>query len=148
MVMETHRGIATEIVKADRGNTVKCRLGENHALIHSDLQRVVKEGDEIIVAGDLREGTVYALALKNVTHNKSVRIDGSNYTLLIGAGLFCWLLGFVFYIQTMTSGNTTIISLNLLLSAGGFIVGIWAITQVLRIRRAAIYVARLASTVQ
>ena len=146
--METHRGIATEVVKADKGDSVKCRIGENYALLHSDLQRAVKEGDEIIIAGNLREGTVYALALKNITHNKSVRIDGSNYTLLIGAGLFCWLLGFVFYMQTMTSGDTTIISLNLLLSAGGFIAGTWAVTQVLRIRRAAIYVARLAYTPQ
>ncbi len=136
MVMETRRGIATGIVKTDKGSAVECRLGEGKALLHPDLQRIVKEGDDILVAGDLRDDVLHALALKNMTQNKNAQIDGSNYTLLIGMGLFFWLLGFVFYVQTLAAGSSTIITLNLSLSLAGFFVGFWAVLQVLRIRRA------------
>lgn len=141
MVMEIRCGKATEIVKAEKGNAVKCRLGESQALLHPDLQRILQEGDEIIIAGDLRDDVLHALALKNVTQNRSAKVDGSNYTLLIGAGLFCWLLGFVFYIQTMNAGDPTVTALNLALSVGGFVTGLWAIMQVLRIRRAGLRIA-------
>lgn len=140
MSMELRRGTATGIVKTDQRGAVECHLGESKIALHPDLERSVKEGDDILVAGDLRDDVLNALALKNMTHNRSVQIDGSNYTLLIGFGLFFWILGFVLSIQTLGIGDTTLATLNACMSLAGFTLGLWAFMRVLRIRRAGLRV--------
>jgi hypothetical protein len=136
MSMEIRRGAATAIVKGDKQNSVECRIGASKVMLHGDLERIIKEGDDILVAGELREDVLHALAVKNMTQDRTLQIDGSNYTLVIGVGLFFWILGFVLGMQYLGAGNTTLATLNGCISLAGFVLGIWAFMQVLRIRRA------------
>lgn len=136
MGMEIRRGTAANIVKNDNQNSVACRLGESNVMLHSDLERIVKEGDDILVAGDLRDDVLHALAVKNMTQDRTLQIDGSNYTLVMGAGLFFWILGLVLSLQALGVGDTTLSILNACMSLAGFILGIWAFMRVLSIRRA------------
>lgn len=140
MSMETRRGAAAAIVKSEKQSRVECRLGESKVVLHGDLERIVKEGDDILVAGDLRDDVLHALAVKNMTQNRTLQIDGSNYTLMMGAGLFFWLLGFVLGMQYLGGGDTMRATLNGGISLAGFVLGIWAVMQVLRIRRAGLRV--------
>lgn len=136
MGMEIRRGIATDIVKTDNQNSVACRIGESNVIIHGDLERIIKEGDDILVAGDLRDDVLRALAVKNMTQNRTLQIDGSNYTLVMGAGLFFWILGLVLSLQALGVGDTTLSILNACMSLAGFMLGIWAFMRVLSIKRA------------
>lgn len=136
MGMEIRRGTAADIVKTDNQSSIACRIGESNVMLHGDLERIVKEGDDILVAGVLRDDVLRALAVKNMTQNRTLQIDGSNYTLVMGAGLFIWILGLVLSLQALGIGDTTLSILNACMSVAGFALGIWAVMQVLRIRRA------------
>lgn len=141
MGMEIRRGTAVDIGKPDKQGSVACRIGESNVMFHEDLERIVKEGDDILVAGVLRDDVLYGLAAKNMTQDRTRQIDGSNYTLVMGAGLFFWILGLVLSLQALVIGDTTLTILNACMSVAGFVLGIWALMQVLRIRRAGLRIA-------
>ncbi len=136
MSIETRRGIATGIIETGKRGVVECQIGETKITLHPDLVHRLKEGDDILVAGDLSEDGLHALALKNITQNKTVKIDGSNQVFIIGIGLFFWTLGFIFAMQILPSGNTTLVIINSGMSVAGCIVCIMAISRLLRIKRA------------
>lgn len=136
MSIEVCHGHATAIVKTKDQKSSECLVGEHRVRLHPDLERHVGEGDEIVVAGELNDGLLQAVALRNVTRHRSSQADGSNYTLLFGAGIFLWILGFVLSMQYLGIADTTLASLNAFISICGLMLSVWAAMRVLRIRRA------------
>jgi len=136
MTIEVWQGQAKDIAKVGDKGGAECTLGQGKVNLHQDLERYVKEGNEIIVAGEVREDGLHAYALKNKSINKITQIDSANYILIIGCGLFIFLLFSILGIRYLTVGNTALFSLNGVISLAGAVVALWALVRALQINKA------------
>ncbi len=137
MAMEIWRGKAADVSKPEAGGPMVCNVGKCKVNVHEDVERAVTEGEEIVVAGPIDENGLQALAVHNLDTKTVRHVDGSNYVLGIGLGGFLGFLGFILSFQFKVDGNMTMSSVNLLMGLAGWGLVAWALSRVLRIKRAA-----------
>lgn len=136
MSMEIRRGTAENVVNTGKRGTLEFNIGDGKIVLHPDLTRGFNEGDEVIVAGYPYEGGLRAMALRNLTQDRTRQIDSSNYILVLGVAFFFFMLGFVQALQATIAGETSMANLNTVMSVAGLLVTLWVIVRVWRIRRA------------
>lgn len=137
MTMEIWRGKAANVTKPETDGPMECDVGACRVRVHADVERAVVEGEEIVVAGPKDESGLDALAIHNLDTKVIRHVDASNYVLAIGFGGFLGFLGFILGMQYKFAGDTTMASVNLLMAIGGVGVLAWALSKVLKIKRAA-----------
>jgi len=137
MTMEILRGKATDVSKPDENGPMVCNVGEYKIKVHADVERAVAEGEEIVVAGPKDENGLHALAIHNLSTKVIRYVDSTNHILRMGLGGFLGVLGIALSFQYSVGGYTTMATLNAVMAFGGFILLIWALSHVLKIKRAA-----------
>ncbi len=137
MGMDVCRGTVSNLGKSEESGKTQCKVGESLVLLHRDLERNIAEGDEVIVAGEIAEGAIQALALHNISKDKISDVDASNHVLGIGFAGFLSLCGFVLAYQYWRAGDMTLSYANVFMCVSGFVVMIWAIMKAAKLRQAA-----------
>jgi len=135
--MEVWRGEVTERKASDEGQKVSCKIAGHGALVlHRDLEKHATDGDEVVVAGSVKEGEMAALAIHRIKDHKVAFVDSSNHVLLLG---FMGFLAIFFAIFAMKAsglaGGSVVIAY-----AGASVVAVgvllWVISVMLAIKKA------------
>jgi hypothetical protein len=112
MQIELKRGHASNITPIEKPQgAVECNLENGRVLLNRDLADKVNVGDDILVAGKLHDsGLFHAVAIKNLSQNKTAQIDGTNYILALGVSGFIAIVCAVQAINYISWGFPTIAS--------------------------------------
>jgi hypothetical protein len=105
MAMQLLRGHVKDVTSPDKHGAAACHIGKYNVKVYSDLVSSIGKGDDILLAGELRDDVFHALAVKNVDKNKTAQIDGTNNILLLGASSFLCMLGLVLGLKAVNSGG-------------------------------------------
>lgn len=108
MSLQLLRGHVKDVTSAGKHGAADCHIGkfEYNVKVYSDLvSSVGKGGDDVLVAGELRNDVFHAMAVKNLDKGKTAQIDGTNDILIMGASAFVFGLGCVFGLRAGTSGG-------------------------------------------
>lgn len=142
MENELRRNRAVRVEPPNSDGTATCQLGDRTVRLHRDLASRVREGDEVLVAGELHGEHLHALALRNFTQSTVTAIDHANMILTLGLGGFVTLLVFILAVQE--GGNSSLWETLYAVSAViGFGVVVAALRRLLCIERARRWVQRV-----
>ncbi len=105
MAIQLLRGHVKDVGSPDNHGAADCHIGKYSVKVSGDLVSSVGQGDDILLAGELRKDVFHALAVKNLDKNKAAQIDGTNNILIMGASAFICMLGFVLALKAINSGG-------------------------------------------
>ena len=141
MAIQLLRGHVKDVSSPDKHGAADCHIGKYNVKVYSDLVSSVGAGDDILLAGELRNDIFHAMAVKNVDKGKTAQIDGTNNILFMGASAFVCMLGFVLGMKAVNSGGV-VESLDMFMAFIGLVgMGI-ALRRLFLITRAANWVSR------
>ncbi len=135
MELKLVRGPAADIVAADKGGRVLCRVGERRVQLHRELSSAAQAGDDVLIGGELRDDVVHAVALKNFTRRKTYKVDFTFHILGAGLGGFLTMVGMFFSGDAATGMFFTDHAASLFLQAVGVAIIVVALRRVLRINQ-------------
>jgi len=130
------RGTVRNLTALEKNGTVKCRLDGYNVMVPIDLVSSMHEGDEVEVAGTMSKGAMHAMAVKNIKQDKTVKVDVTNYVLLIGAAGFLWVLCGVLGLRALGTGEILTESIDDIVSIAGFIIVMFSIRHMFLINKA------------
>ncbi len=134
MGIALQRGHVEEVVQSDKNGAANCRVSEQKIRMSSTLAGIVAEGDNVLVAGEIKKNVLQAYAVNNLGKGKTARIDSTSFILLMGVGGYLGIMFGVISLMTATGG--LIGSLQDVLSIAGFILAGVALRRVVLINRA------------
>lgn len=105
MAIQLLRGQVKDVSSPDSHGAGGCHIGKYNVKVYSDLVSSIGTGDDILLAGELKDDVFHAMAVKNIDKGKTAQIDCTNNILLMGASTFLCLLGFVLGLRAITSGG-------------------------------------------
>lgn len=141
MAMEIWRGQISARKPLAKGEKVECVLGgEKKLILHRDLERHAKDGDEVVVSGPVSESGMTVLALHSKKEGKVTYIDSSNYVLMMGGAGFLGFLFGIFAMQNLNIGDTANAVITAVVSFVSFVAVTYAVSQVGAIKRASSWV--------
>ena len=135
MELKLVRGITADLAAADKWGYVVCRVGEMAVRLHRDLSTAARAGDEVLVGGELHNGVVHAVALKNFTRRKLSSVDFTFHILGAGLGGVLFSYGLIFYTQSTAANFSGVQAFNLLMLVAGTAILLFAAQQVPRISK-------------
>lgn len=131
-------GTVTALKKNQEDGSTYCQLPDGQVLLHKDLIRHIREGDEVITAGDINDDSLHAVAVNNLTTQRTTHIDVSNYMLTLGLAGFMLVLGLIIIGRTSQGIGEASTTLFSLLSLAGLALGIWALLKSTHITKASV----------
>jgi len=141
MAIQLLRGHVKDVTSPDNHGAAGCHIGKYNVKVSSDLVSSVGKGDDILLAGELRDDVFHAMAVKNIDKDKTAQIDCTNNILLMGASAFICMLGLVLGLKAINSGGV-VQSLDMAMALIGLIgMGI-TLRRLFLITRAANWVSR------
>jgi len=84
----------------------------------------------------MSKGAMHAMAVKNIKQDKTVKVDVTNYVLLIGAAGFLWVLCGVLGLRALGTGEILTESIDDIVSIAGFIIVMFSIRHMFLINKA------------
>lgn len=141
MAIQLLRGHVKDVTSPDDHGAADMHIGKYNVKVSSDLVSSVGKGDDILLAGELRDDVFHAMAVKNIDKDKMAQIDCTNNILLMGASAFICMLGFVLALKAINSGGV-VQSLDMAMAFIGLIgMGI-TLRRLFLITRAANWISR------
>lgn len=136
MAIEKLRGTVSHLTILDKHGAAKCRLDSYTIMIPAALVRRFREGDDVEVAGSMKNGALHVMAVKNIKQDKISRVDVTSYVMMIAVAGFLWVLCGVLGLRELGTGEVLAESFDDIISFAGFIVVLLAIRHVHLINRA------------
>jgi hypothetical protein len=120
MGLQLLRGHVKDVAAPDNHGAADCHVGKYNVKVCSDLVSSIGKGDDILLAGELRNDVFHAMAVKNFNRGKTAQIDPTNNILLMGVSGFVCMLGGVLGLRAIGSGGI-IESLDIVMAIIGLI---------------------------
>jgi hypothetical protein len=120
MAIQLLRGHVKDVSSPDNHGAADCHIGKYNVKVYSDLVSTVGKGDDLLLAGELRNDIFHAMAVKNIDKGKTAQIDCTNNILLMGMSGFICMLGFVLALKAINTGGV-VQSIDLVLAFVGLI---------------------------
>jgi hypothetical protein len=120
MAIQLLRGHVKDVTSPDDHGIGGCHIGKYNVKVNGDLVSSIGKGDDILLAGELRNDIFHAMAVRNIDKGKTAQIDCTNNILLMGASGFVCMLGFVLALKAINSGGV-VQSLDMVLAFVGMI---------------------------
>jgi hypothetical protein len=105
MALQLLRGHVKDVTSPDNRGAADCHIGKYNVKVYSDLVSSIGKGDDILLAGELRNDIFHAMAVKNIDKDKTAQIDSTNSILLMGVSAFMCGLGFVLALKAINTGG-------------------------------------------
>lgn len=141
MAIQLLRGHVKDVTSPDKHGAADCHIGKYNIKVYSDLVSSIGKGDDILLAGELRNEVFHALAVKNVDKGKTAQIDGTNNFLLMAVSAFVCMFGFVLGMKAVSSAGM-VESMDMAMAFVGLIgMGI-TLRRLFLINRAANWISR------
>ena len=141
MAIQLLRGHVKDVTSPENGGIGECHIGKYNVKVNGDLVTSIGKGDDILLAGEVRNDIFHAFAVKNIDKDKTAQIDCTNNVLLVGASGFIFMLGFVLGLRAINSAGM-VESMDIVLAFIGLIgMGI-TLRRLFLITRAASWVNR------
>ena len=134
MAIKLQRGHIEDMSPADKDGYVEFRIGEIRVKAHPNVAKTLNMGDEVMVAGEMKNDVLEAFASKNYTNEKDSQIECTPYMIIFAIGGYVGILCGVFGLEAV-SGDW-IGWLQDTASIIGLIVAVFAIQRVRRVIRA------------
>ena len=141
MALQLLRGHVKDVLSPDTRGAGGCHIGKYNVKVYSDLVSSIGNGDDILLAGELKDDIFHAMAVKNIDKGKTAQIDCTNNILLMGASTFVCLLGFVLALRAINSGGV-VQSVDMVMAFVGLIGMVITLRRLFLIIRAANWVSR------
>lgn len=141
MAIQLLRGHVKDVTSPDSHGTGGCHIGEYNVKVNGDLVSSIGKGDDILLAGELRNDIFHAMAVKNIDKGKTAQIDCTNSILIMGAFAFLFMLGAVLAMKAVNSGGV-VQSLDLVLAFFGLIGLAITLRRLFLITRASNWITR------
>ena len=136
MAVEKIRGTVHHLTVLGKHGAAKCRLDSYTVTIPGGLASSVREGDVMEVAGTMKDGTLHAMAVKNIKQDKISSVDVTSYVMMIAVAGFLWVLCGVLGLRELGTGEILAESFDDIISFAGFVIVLLAIRHVHLINRA------------
>ena len=75
MKFKVLKGQIEQLQPADKSGAKACRIGDSNVRMHHHLVDSIGASDLVVVAGDINNGVLQAMALKNISKQKSTQVD-------------------------------------------------------------------------
>ena len=106
MGIQVLRGHIKDVAPPDDHGAAKCHIGDYNVKMHGDLVSSISKGDDVLLAGELKNDIFHAMAVKNFDkQGKIAQVDCTNYILLMGAGAFLFAVGAILGARNIGSGG-------------------------------------------
>lgn len=105
MKLKLVRGVVADLTTPEKNESASGRVGERAIRLHRDLSNAAKNGDDVLIGGELHDEVVHVFALKNFSHKKMCKIDFTFHILGAALGGFFALVGLILT-DSPTGGNT------------------------------------------
>ena len=126
MGVKIERGNIEELMPIDEKGEGGCRINDLHVKLPRDLADSINTGDDVVVAGILRDSVLHAMALKDLTQEKVRGVDCTYYILLTGTGWFLFIMFGVFALQGIAHGDSVYLeALNTVISFFGLLLALY-----------------------
>lgn len=139
MGIKIQSGHVTSVGSPHKDGSVDCSLGNYQIKVHRDLADSLSEGDDVAVAGEVKNSVLQALAINNFKKDKLAQIDCTNYILFMVLGCFVFIL-FAILSLLETDGNVIVTSAEDVASLGGLVLAILALRRTIHVVRAGSWV--------
>lgn len=135
MSIKLQRGRVGNITRSAKDRSVDCPIGNMQVTAHPNLAKAFASGDEVMVAGEVKNDVLHAFALRNLTQDKSAQIDCTNYILILGMGGYVGILCGVFGLEAVGTGSLLGMVQDAASIAGLMVAG-WAVHRLLLVIKA------------
>lgn len=91
------RGQVEQMSAPEKNGSVNCRINGSRVNLHRHLVENVGEGENVMIAGEYKSDTLFALAVKNLAREKTTQVEVVMLILLAMVSGFIGLLfaGFI-----------------------------------------------------
>ena len=132
MAIKLQRGHVEGLTAPEKDGSVECRISNQKILVHPYLADNIRS---VLVAGELKNDTLQAMAVNNFRQEKISHIDCTNYILILGVSGYIAIICGVFGLEATDSGDWLTI-LQYVASILGFAVAAISIRRVVMVNRA------------
>lgn len=134
MGIKLHRGRIQGLTLSAKDSSAECRVGDRQVKIHPNLVKLFAEGDEVMVAGEVKNDVMHVMAAKSYKQDKTDHIDATNYILILGVAGYVWILAGVFGLEADV--GDWVGRAQELASVIGFIIVCLAVRRIILVNRA------------
>lgn len=135
MQTKFQRGLVDSIEPGKDGSVI-CRVGNQPVTLHPDLAGSIAHGDDIAVAGEVKNEMLHATAIRNFKQDKFAEVDCTNYILLMALGIIVFILFGILGV-IIGSDSSMINSAADVASIAGFVLAALTLRRFIQMIRAA-----------
>ena len=135
MAIKLQRGHVEGLTAPGKDGSVECRIRDQKVLVHPNLADKIHNGDDVLVAGELRNDVLQATAVNNFRQNKISHIDCTNYILILGVSGYIGIICGVFGLEAIDSTDWLTL-LQYAASIIGLAVAAMSIRRIVMVNRA------------
>lgn len=130
-------GIISQIAATpDKHGDVRCVVDGKPVSLASDFTDQVHDGDQVTLAGEQRDDTIYALAMNNGRDDRCLTIDGSNMAIIWTFATFVGIITGILALQEIGTGEDTALTVLSVISIAALGYAASLLLRIFRINRA------------
>ena len=136
MKIELVSGPVSEMSEPDAEGGVLCRIGDRPVYLPDDIRRVVEAGDEVGVAGEVRDGVLRVLAVSPRRNDSCRTIDTSNVAIIFSFAAFIGVMSGLLGLQQIGTGRVVLMFVLDTVSILGLAFAVSLLLRIYRVLRA------------
>ncbi len=129
-------GTISQIAPPDKNGDIHCVVNDNSISLTGELIKQTKDGDQVTLAGELRDDTVYVLAINNSRDDQCRTIDASNIAIILSFSLFVGVITLILALQTIGTGSNITLAIFSVICIAAMSYTAAQLARILRINRA------------
>jgi len=129
-------GKISQIASPDKHGDVHCLVDGKPASLASELLKSAVDGDEVTLAGELHDDTIYVLAINNGHGEPCRTIDASNIAIILSFSVFVGVITGIMALQTIGTGSDAVLMALSVISIVALGYTSTLLARILRINRA------------
>ncbi len=99
-------GPVSSLSETDAKGMLSCKIDGQAAILADELAKDIKDGDRILVAGEMHDAALSAMALRHGEHGPCRTLDASNIAIILSFSLFIGVITGIMALQEVGSGDT------------------------------------------
>jgi hypothetical protein len=127
MGIKLQRGHVENITPSGKNGAVDCQIRDHKIKVHPYLADKFGAGDDVLVAGELKNNVLHAMAVNNFKQDKIAHIDCTNYILILGVSGYVGIMAGVFGLE----------------GSGGWVTSLQDVTSIIGLAIAALAIRRV-----
>ena len=129
-------GTISQIAPPEKNGDIHCTVDGKPVSLNPDLLKRTADGDQVTLAGEMRDDTVYALAMNNGRDERCQTLDASNIAIILSFSLFVGVITGILALQEIGTGEDSTLTIYGVISIAALGYTASQLARIFRINRA------------